>query len=125
MLAGFIHAIGLPDRRNLTLPDHAWRACKCVGEADFSEVRPYERILSPDRPPVHLLGLFDMVALVNEPGSGVLTQLRLHAFTSRNPSVAHGLQPPLAGPQNDRPTGSQGPSARLCHPSSTPRMRGA
>jgi len=93
MLAGFIHAIGLLDRRNLNLLDYAWRAYKRVGEAErergFAEVRLYERILSPDRPPVHLLGLFDTVASVIEPGSGVLPQLRHHAFTSRNPSVAH------------------------------------
>jgi len=93
MLAGFIHAIGLLDRRNLNLLDHAWRAYKRVGEAeraaDFAEVRLYERILSPDRPPIHLLGLFDTVASVIEPGAGVLPQLRHHAFTSRNPSVAH------------------------------------
>lgn len=93
MLAGFIHAVGLLERRNLNLLDHAWRAYKRIGEAerehDFAEVRLYERILSPDRPPIHLLGLFDTVSSVIEPGRGLLPQLRHHAFTSRNPSVAH------------------------------------
>ncbi|MFN4154620.1 MAG: DUF2235 domain-containing protein [Paracoccaceae bacterium] len=93
MLAGFIHAIGLLERRNLNLLDHAWRAYKRIGEAereqDFAEVRLYERILAPDRPPIHLLGLFDTVSSVIEPGRGLLPQLRHHAFTSRNPSVAH------------------------------------
>jgi uncharacterized protein (DUF2235 family) len=93
MLAGFIHAIGLLQPRNLNLLDHAWRAYKRVGEteheANFSEVRLYERILAPDRPPIHLLGLFDTVASVIEPGPGILPQLRHHAFTSGNPSVAH------------------------------------
>jgi uncharacterized protein (DUF2235 family) len=93
MLAGFIHAIGLLDRRNLNLLDYAWNAYKRVGEggeaADFAELRLYERILDPDRPPIHLLGLFDTVSSVIEPGPGCLPQLRHHAFTSRNPSVAH------------------------------------
>jgi len=93
MLAGFIHAIGLLQRRNLNLLDHAWRAYKRIGEAeqahDFAEVRLYERILDPDRPPIHLLGLFDTVSSVIEPGRGLLPQLRHHAFTSRNPSVEH------------------------------------
>jgi len=93
MLAGFIHAIGLLQPRNLNLLDHAWRAYKRIGEAehdnDFAEVRLYERILDPDRPPIHLLGLFDTVSSVIEPGQGLLPQLRHHAFTSRNPSVAH------------------------------------
>lgn len=93
MLAGFIHAIGLLEPRNLNLLDHAWRAYKRIGEAerenDFAEVRLYERILDPDRPPIHLLGLFDTVSSVIEPGQGLLPQLRHHAFTSRNPSVAH------------------------------------
>lgn len=93
MLAGFIHAIGLLDRRNLNLLDCAWNAYKRVGEEgeadDFAEVRLYERILDPDRPPIHLLGLFDTVSSVIEPGPGLLPQLRHHAFTWRNPSVAH------------------------------------
>lgn len=93
MLAGLIHAIGLLDRRNLNLLDHAWRAYKRIGEAegdhDFAEVRLYERTLSPVRPSIHLLGLFDTVASVIEPGHSVWPQLRHHAFTSRNPSVAH------------------------------------
>jgi len=93
MLAGFIHAIGLLEPRNLNLLDNAWRAYKRIGEAeqehDFAEVRLYERILVPDRPPIHLLGLFDTVSSVIEPGQGLLPQLRHHAFTSRNPSVAH------------------------------------
>lgn len=93
LLAGFIHAIGLLQLRNLNLLDHAWRAYKRVGEteheADFAEVRLYERILDPDRPPIHLLGLFDTVASVIEPGPGISPQLRHHAFTSHNASVAH------------------------------------
>lgn len=93
MLAGFIHAIGLLDKRNLNLLDYAWRAYKRIGEDEreesFAEVRLYERILSPSRPAIHLLGLFDTVASVIEPGRGTVPQLRHHAFTSRNPSIAH------------------------------------
>ena len=93
MLAGFIHAVGLLDKRNLNLLDYAWRAYKRIGEtnekADFAEVRLYERILDPDRPPIHLLGLFDTVSSVIEPGPGIVPRLRHHAFTAKNPSVAH------------------------------------
>ncbi|WP_415184628.1 DUF2235 domain-containing protein [Phaeovulum sp.] len=93
MLAGFIHTIGLLPPRNLNLLDHAWRAYKRIGEtesdADFAEVRLYERILDPDRPPIHLLGLYDTVSSVIEPGPGIVPRLRHHAFTTHNPSVAH------------------------------------
>lgn len=93
MLAGFIHTIGLLRPVNLNLLDFAWSAYKRVGqnshESAFAEVRLYERILYPDRPPVHLLGLFDTVASVIEPGPGILPRLRHHAFTSHNPSVAY------------------------------------
>mgnify|MGYP002621570170 FL=1 len=93
ILAGFIHTIGLLEPRNLNLLDHAYRAYKRIGEAGdadaFAEVSLYERILATDRPPVHLLGLFDTVGSVIEPGRGILPRLRSHAFTSRNPSVAH------------------------------------
>jgi uncharacterized protein (DUF2235 family) len=53
----------------------------------FAEVRLYERILRPDRPPIRCLGLFDTVASVIEPGPGLWPQLKSHAFTARNPSV--------------------------------------
>jgi uncharacterized protein (DUF2235 family) len=91
MLAGFIHTIGLIDRRNANLIDYAWRAYKRIGEDErqdaFAEVRLYERILRPDRPPIRCLGLFDTVASVIEPGPGLWPQLKSHAFTARNPSV--------------------------------------
>jgi uncharacterized protein (DUF2235 family) len=93
MLAGFIHAVGLMERRNLNLLDHAWRAYKRVGadddRQDLAELALYERILATDKPPIHLLGLFDTVASVIEPGPGLWPQLKHHAFTVRNPSVAH------------------------------------
>lgn len=93
MLAGFIHTVGLLRRINLNLLDFAWSAYKRIGQNDhesaFAEVRLYERILDPDRPPIHLLGLFDTVASVIEPGPGIIPRLRHHAFTSHNPSVAH------------------------------------
>ena len=91
MLAGFLHTTGLIEARNLNLLDYAYRAYKRVGEdatADaFAEVRLYERILDTDRPPIRLLGLFDTVASVIEPGPGLLPRLKSHASTSRNPSV--------------------------------------
>ncbi|WP_128255534.1 DUF2235 domain-containing protein [Falsirhodobacter deserti] len=101
MLAGFIHTIGLLEPRNLNLLDHAYRAYKSIGDRScdctqpctcdqgLEEVKLYQRILDTHHPCIHLLGLFDTVASVIEPSRNVLPQLRHHAFTSRNPSVAH------------------------------------
>lgn len=89
VLAGFIHAVGLIEKRNLNLLDYAYRAYKGIGENGedkFGEVRLYERILSPDRPPIRLLGLFDTVASVIEHGR-YGPRLRSHAYTKRNRSV--------------------------------------
>lgn len=90
VLAGFIHAVGLMESRNLNLLDYAYRAYKSVGDRDaeeaFAEVRLYERILRPDRPPIRMLGLFDTVASVIESGR-LGPRLKSHAFTSRNTSV--------------------------------------
>ncbi|MBZ8135171.1 DUF2235 domain-containing protein [Afifella sp. IM 167] len=89
VLAGFIHAVGLLERRNLNLLAYAYRAYKRIGENDedsFAEVRLYERTLDPDRPPIRLLGLFDTVASVIESGR-YGPRLRSHAFTKKNWSV--------------------------------------
>jgi uncharacterized protein (DUF2235 family) len=89
VLAGFIHAVGLIEKRNLNLLDYAFRAYKAVSdrkENSFAEVRLYERILDPDRPPIRLLGLFDTVASVIEHGRRGI-RLRTHAFTQKNVSV--------------------------------------
>lgn len=89
VLAGFIHAVGLIEKRNLNLLDYAYRAYKGIGENGedkFGEVRLYERILAPDRPPIRLLGLFDTVASVIEHGR-YGPRLRSHAYTKRNWSV--------------------------------------
>lgn len=89
VLAGLINAIGLIERRNLNLVDYAYRAYKAIGEDQengFAEVRLYERILDPDRPPIRLLGLFDTVASVLESGR-YGPRLRSHAFTKKNRSV--------------------------------------
>jgi uncharacterized protein (DUF2235 family) len=90
VLAGFINAVGLLQSRNLNLLDYAYRAYKRIGEDGgekaFAEVRLFERILRPDRPPIRFLGLFDSVASVIESGrSG--PRLKSHAFTRNNPSV--------------------------------------
>ena len=93
MLAGFLHAVGLIEARNLNLLDHLWRAYKRIGqnagEDAFAEVRLYERILRTDRPAIHLLGLFDTVSSVIEWRSGWWPRLSHHAHTQTNPSVAH------------------------------------
>ena len=90
VLAGFIHAFGLMEPRNLNLLDYAYRAYKRIGErageADFAEMRLYERILRPDRPKIRFLGLFDTVASVIE-WKDICITLKNHAFTDRNPSV--------------------------------------
>jgi len=62
VLAGFIHAVGLIHPDNLNLLDAAFAAYKRAGDRlfspdaalageDFGEVRLFERILAPDRPP--------------------------------------------------------------------------
>lgn len=90
VLAGFIHAVGLIEPRNLNLLDYAYRAFKRIGDDEkaeaFAEVRLYERILDPDRPPIRMLGLFDTVASVIESGARG-PRLKSHAYTSRNTSV--------------------------------------
>lgn len=92
VLAGFIHAVGLIEPRNLNLLDYVYRAYKSIGEDEeekekaFAEVRLYERILGPDRPPIQMMGLFDTVASVIESGR-YGPRLKSHAFTSRNKSV--------------------------------------
>lgn len=90
VLAGFLHSFGLMEPRNLNLLDYAYRAYKRIGddgdENAFAEMRLFERIIRPDRPVIHLLGLFDTVASVIESGR-VLPRLRNHAHVARNPSV--------------------------------------
>ncbi|MGJ8618553.1 MAG: T6SS phospholipase effector Tle1-like catalytic domain-containing protein [Sulfitobacter sp.] len=90
VLAGFLHAFGLMERRNLNLLDYAYRAYKriggSVGEDAFAELRLHERILRPDRPTIRFLGLFDTVSSVIESGR-FGPRLRSHAFTDHNPSV--------------------------------------
>lgn len=90
VLAGFLHAFGLMEQRNLNLLDYAYRAYKRIdqtaGESAFAELRLHERILRPDRPVIRFLGLFDTVSSVIESGR-FGPRLRNHAFTNHNPSV--------------------------------------
>lgn len=89
VLAGFIRALGLIEKRNLNLLDYAYRAYKRIGESGatgFEEIRLFERMLEPDRPPIRLLGLFDTVSSVIESGR-FGPRLRSHAFTRTNTSV--------------------------------------
>jgi uncharacterized protein (DUF2235 family) len=104
ILAGFIHSLGLMSRYHLNLVDYAYQAYKGIpkteertggaslsqGENDapsaFGTMRLYERTLKTDRPPIKLLGLFDTVSSVIEPGKW-LPQLETLPFTCRNPSV--------------------------------------
>ena len=90
VLAGFIHAFGLMEKRNLNLLDYVYRAYKRIGEGGnedaFSEMRLFERTLRADRPPIRMLGLFDTVASVIETGRFGL-RLKSNAHTSTNSSV--------------------------------------
>jgi uncharacterized protein (DUF2235 family) len=97
VLAGFIHAFGIMDRKQLNLLDYAYRTYKGISERDatpddpnapFKTMRLYERALTPHRPDIKALGLFDTVSSVIEHGK-VWPQLRTHPFTKKNPSVEH------------------------------------
>ncbi|QKV18811.1 DUF2235 domain-containing protein [Oricola thermophila] len=98
VLAGFIHAFGIMDRTQLNLLDYAYRTYKGISDFDgpdggdpnaaFRALRLYERALTPHRPDIKALGLFDTVGSVIEQGK-VFPQLRTHPFTRSNPSVAH------------------------------------
>ncbi|NGO62675.1 DUF2235 domain-containing protein [Rhizobium daejeonense] len=105
VLAGFIHALGLIRREHLNLVDYAYRAYKGIPDhqthtpatpapegspapSAFATMRLYERTLKGIRPTIELLGLFDTVASVIEPGK-VGIQFKTHPFTDRNPSVRY------------------------------------
>ncbi|QFT93760.1 hypothetical protein FIU86_12990 [Roseovarius sp. THAF9] len=100
VLAGFIHALGLIEVRNLNLLSYAYRAYKRIGKVTgrdvtdarepernpFAEIRLFERMLQPRRPAIQALGLFDTVGSVIE-WTDHLPRVRNHAHTSKNPSV--------------------------------------
>ncbi|NLS04539.1 DUF2235 domain-containing protein [Rhizobium sp. P32RR-XVIII] len=102
VLAGFIHAFGLTSRYHLNLLDYAYRTYKGIPQQEerlgggedgneeapsaFAAMQLYERTLRNDRPPIKLLGLFDTVASVIEPGKW-FPQFKTHPFTRKNPSV--------------------------------------
>lgn len=105
VLAGFLRAFGLMDKRNLNLLDHAYRAYKAISDEDsqradrnaakgeaepdyrsFEEIRLYERVLSPTRVPIRFMGVFDTVSSVIEHGR-IGWRLRKHAFTHNNSMV--------------------------------------
>ncbi len=90
VLAGFIHAFGLMEPRNLNLLDYSFRAYKAIGEqlrdgAD-DELGLHKNILRPDTPYIRFLGLFDTVSSIVEWGRRGPTW-RSHAYTAENPSI--------------------------------------
>ncbi|XDA97031.1 DUF2235 domain-containing protein [Sulfitobacter sp. LCG007] len=91
VLAGFLHAFGLVEKRNLNLLEYAYRAYKRIGadpsRSDFDEIGLFNVVLQPCRPDIRFLGLFDTVSSVIESGR-FGPRLTSHAFTSLNPSVA-------------------------------------
>ena len=90
VLAGFLHAFGLMEERNLNLLNYAFRAYKRIDAnarpEDYAELSLHQRILRPHRPLIRFLGLFDTVSSMIESGR-FLPRLRKHGFTDRNPSV--------------------------------------
>lgn len=94
VLAGFIRAVGIIPGDNINLLNYAYRAYKNIGindddeseDAAFAEVNLYERMLSPIRPSIKLLGLFDTVGSVIESGR-YGPRMRTHAFTRNNSCV--------------------------------------
>lgn len=90
VLAGFLHAFGLMEERNLNLLFYAFRAYKRIDEdarpEDYAELGLHQRILQPHRPLIRFLGLFDTVSSVIESGR-FLPRLRKHGFTETNPSI--------------------------------------
>lgn len=89
VLAGFIHAFGLVERRSLNLLDYAYRAYKKMDaskEGSFDEIKLHQRIVQPQFVPIHCLGLFDTVSSVIET-VGYLPRLKKHMHTVENTSV--------------------------------------
>ncbi len=90
VLAGFIHAFGLMEARNLNLLDYSYRAYKAIGEnpkaGAAKELGLHKNILRPDTPNIRFLGLFDTVSSIVEWGRRGPTW-RSHAHTADNPSV--------------------------------------
>ncbi|MEM9432964.1 MAG: DUF2235 domain-containing protein [Pseudomonadota bacterium] len=90
VLAGFLHAFGLMQPRNLNLLGYAYRAYKAVKAADpttFKALELHKRILQPAEVAIDGMALFDTVASVFEPGA-VFPRLRSLAHTTYNPSVS-------------------------------------
>ena len=89
VLAGFIHAFGMMEKRNLNLLSYAFRAYKRINEdkeSSFDEIRLYERTLQTDKTPIQCLGLFDTVASLIE-WHRFLPRLKSFEYTEQNPSV--------------------------------------
>lgn len=90
VLAGFINAIGLLHTDQQHLQRYAFGAYKRISEdGRFDNVRLFERILRPRRPPIKFLGLWDSVSTILVPRSDrlYLPARRQLAYTARNPSV--------------------------------------
>ena len=98
VLCGFIHAVGLMDRKQLNLLDYAYADYRTLShrarrfssddpDGQFRGVRLHQRILQSDRPPIRLLGLFDTGWGGIEGTKYVVPWGRWHGFTAANNSV--------------------------------------
>lgn len=89
VLAGFLHAIGMIEERNLNLLPYAFRAYKQADtdkKDSFEEINLYRRTLQTEQVAVQCLGLFDTVSSLIE-WNGLLPRLKSYVYTSTNTSV--------------------------------------
>jgi uncharacterized protein (DUF2235 family) len=90
VVAGLIYMIGLLREHQVNFAGYALKAYKKASEAnDFEVAYEFQRVVTPERVPVHFLGVWDTVASVIVPGRLPLSKLRLEElpYTSHNPAV--------------------------------------
>src|SRR3990167_5409681 len=90
VIAGFIYLIGLLREHQVNFAGYALKAYKKASEAnDFEIAHQFQRVVTPQRVPIHFLGVWDTVSSVIVPGRLPLSSLRLEELpnTSHNPAV--------------------------------------
>lgn len=97
ILAGFLRAFGIIEKRNLNLLGYIYRAYRRVGgnAAQLSDnnkrsgpLRHHRNAVQPFAPSIKFLGLFDTVSSVFEI-ERYLPKLKAHAFVNNNNRVEH------------------------------------
>lgn len=90
VVAGLIYLIGLLREHQVNFAGFALKAYKKASEAnDFEVAYQFQRVVTPQRVPIHFLGVWDTVSSVIVPGRMPLSKLRLEElpYTSQNPAV--------------------------------------